>query len=187
MCEAMTWLAISAVLTAGAGVYKADAEKKAGQYQAEVADQNAELNDLRAEQAGKIGAIAEEQKRAQVRLRAGTQRATLAANGIDLGSGTAADMVDETYALGEADALMTRFNAMNEAWGYRTQAVNDRNGGRFAKAQGKNAAMGTYLTTAGSLASMGYSAAASGAFAKKPPAASTTGGYGYGGSFVGPR
>lgn len=165
MCEPTTILLVSSmVLTAAGGVYKADAEKKAGQYQAEVADQNAKLNDFRAEQAGQIGAIQEEQHRAKVRQLAGTQRANLAANGVDLGSGTALDMVTETYTMGEQDALMVRYNAMNEAWGFRTEAVNDRNRGRFAKAQGKNAAMGTYLTTAASLAGQGYQGFASGAF-----------------------
>lgn len=141
----------SMALAAAGGAYKADAENKAGQYQAEVADQNAKLNDFRAEQAGQIGAMQEERHRAKVRQLAGTQRANLAANGVDLGSGTALDMVTETYTMGEQDALMVRYNAMNEAWGFRTEAVNDRNRGRFAKAQGKNAAMGTYLTTAATM------------------------------------
>lgn len=179
MCNPAAFLVVGMVLTAGAGAYKADAENKAGQYQAEVADQNAKLNDFRAEQAGQIGAIQEEQHRAKVRQLAGTQRANLAANGIDLGSGTALDMVTETYTMGEQDALMIRYNAMNEAWGYRTQAVNDRNSGRFAKAQGKNAAMGTYLTTAASLSSMAAGGYGSGTFGG--------GGGGATGGFVGPR
>lgn len=156
MCEVSTvFLVASMVVTAAAGVYDADTRKKAGQYEAEVAEQNAKLDDFRAEQAGQIGAIREEQKRAQVREAVGSQRATLAANGVDLGSGTAQDMVAETTAMGEADALTIRFNAMNEAWGYRTQAVNERNGGKFAKWSANRQAMGTYLSTAGSLMSMG--------------------------------
>jgi enamine deaminase RidA (YjgF/YER057c/UK114 family) len=155
------------VLTAAAGVQKAQAEKAAGNYQASVAEQNAKLNDFRAEQAGQIGAMKENAYRDRVRQMAGAQRTVLAANGIDLGSGTATDLVSDTYTLGEQDALTIRFNAMNEAWGYRTQAVNDRNSGTFAKFQGKNAAKQTYLTTSASIASQGYGGYASGTFGGK--------------------
>ncbi len=158
----------SMIMTAAAGVYAADSKKKEGQYRAEVAQQNAELDDYRAAQAATIGAVQEDQHRAKVRQMVGSQRASLAANGLDLGSGTAADMVDETQAAGEVDALTIRFNAMNEAWGYRTSAVNERNGGKFAKWAGKREATGAYLSTAASVASQGSSAYGSGTFSKKP-------------------
>lgn len=168
MCEVSTVLLVSSMLfTAGAGYVQAKNQEDAGKYQADVAKQNAELNDLRASQAATIGAIQEDQHRAKVRQMAGTQRANYAANGIDLGSGVVQDMLDQTYTMGETDALTIRFNAMNEAWGYRTQAVNNRNEGAFAKWSGNQQARGTYLTTAGSLAGQGYDGYKSGAFGKK--------------------
>src|SRR3546814_11165587 len=66
--------------------------------------------------------------------------------------------------MGEADALTIRFNAMNEAWGYRTQAVNSRNNARMARFGGKQASRNTYLTTAASLAGQAYGGYQSGAF-----------------------
>lgn len=153
MCELTTALLVtSLIFTGAAGAYSADSAKKAGQYQAEVAKQNAELDDLRATQAATIGSMQEEQHRAKVRQLAGSQRADFAARGIDLQSGVVQDMLDETYTLGETDALMIRYNAMNEAWGYKTQATNSRNEGRFAQWRGKREATGTYLTTAASMA-----------------------------------
>src|SRR5690606_41429657 len=120
MCEPTTIaLVASLALTADAGAEQAKGERGARRNQAEVAEVNAKQADYRAEQAGRIGAIKEEQHRAQVRRLAGSQRATLAANGVDVGSGTALALVDETYTLGEADALTIRYNAMNEAWGFR--------------------------------------------------------------------
>lgn len=155
MCEPTTWAYVAGmVLTAAAGYHQADAQKKSAEYQAEVAKQNADLDDFKAGQVAQIGAIQEEQHRAKVRQMAGTQRANLAANGIDLGSGTAQDIVDETYTMGEADALTIRFNAMNEAWGYRVSADNNRSSAAFALATGKNQARSTYLSTAASLAGM---------------------------------
>src|SRR3546814_7084778 len=92
---------------------------------------------FRSQQAATIGAVQEEQHRAKVRQLAGAQRADFAARGIDLRSGVVQDLVGETYTMGEADALTIRFNAMNEAWGYRTQAVNSRNNARMARFGGK--------------------------------------------------
>lgn len=179
MCEATTIFAIGLALTAASGAYAADSQKKAGQYQADVAAENAKLDDFRAEQSSRLGSIQEEQHRAKVRQMVGTQRATLAANGIDMGSGTAADMIEEAQTMGEVDALTIRFNAMNEAWGYRTNATNSRNEGAFAKWSGKRQATGTYLSTAASMASMGYSAYGQGMFSRGGTGTtSATGGYG---------
>src|SRR5690606_12103430 len=149
MCEPTTIaLVASMALTAYAGAEQAKGEREAGRYQAEVAEVNAKQADYRAEQAGRIGAIKEEQHRAQVRRLAGSQRATLAANGVDVGSGTALALVDETYTLGEQDALTIRYNAMNEAWGHRETAAELRQQGQFAKFRGNAASQNTYLTTA---------------------------------------
>lgn len=170
MCNPGLFMAGAMVATALAGAYAADTQKEANKYQAAVAGQNAELDEHRANQAATVGAIEEERHRAKVRQMAGTQRANLAAQGIDLQSGTAVDIVDETYTLGETDALTIRFNAMQEAFGYRTSAVNERNSGKFAQWSGKRQATGTYLSTSASLAGMGASAYSSGAFGAKAAA-----------------
>lgn len=178
ICEPVSIImAASAVIGVVGGVYKASAEKAAGNYQNEVAKQNAGLADFQAEQEAKIGAIAEERHRAKVKQMIGSQRAGLAANGLDLSGGTALDLVTETAMLGEEDALMLRFNAMNKAWGYRTEATNLRNDGKWAKAAGQNAATATYLNTASqalsSASNMSFSG--SGGGFKIPSGATTKG------------
>lgn len=164
MCSPAIFLVASMALTAYAGHEQAQGQKDMAEYQANVAEKNAETDEFRAQQAATIGSIQEEQQRAKVRQMAGTQRANLAANGIDLGSGTAEDMVSETYTMGEADALTVRFNAMNEAWGYRTQAVNSRNDARMARFGGKQSSRNTYLTTAANVVGQGYGGYKSGTF-----------------------
>lgn len=152
MCEVSTALMVaSLVFSAAGGIAAADSAKKAGRYQQQVAEQNAELDELRATQSATAGALQEEAHRAKVRQMAGAQRADFAARGIDLQSGIVQDLQDETYTFGETDALMIRYNAMNQAWGYRTQATNSRNEGRFARWRGNQEATGTYLTTAASM------------------------------------
>lgn len=164
MCEPATLLVASMLFTAGAGYVQGKSQEDAGKYQAAVSKQNAELSDLRASQAATIGSIQEEQHRAKVRQMAGAQRAQYAANGIDLGSGVVQDMLDQTITMGETDALTIRYNAMNEAWGYRTQAVNDRNEGRFAEWSGKQQKRGTFMTTAANLVGQGIGGYQAGVF-----------------------
>lgn len=176
MCEATTILTvISLASTAAAGYYAADSAKKTGEYTQEVAEQNAALDQNRERQAKEIGAIREEEQRQQVRQFAGSQEADFAARGIDLGSGVVTAMLDDTFTLGETDALNIRANAMREAWGYSVSATNNRNEGKFAKWSGDRQAMGTYLSTAGSLAGQGYSGYQSGAFGSKAGGSSIPG------------
>jgi hypothetical protein len=164
MCAPAALLVASMAFTAVSGYMQAEGAKAEGRAAQEVAKQNAELDDFRAKQAATIGAIEEERHRGKVRQMVGTQRANFAANGVDLGSGVVEAITDETTTMGETDALTLRFNAMNEAWGFRTQAVNSRNQGRMARWSGNQQARGTWLTTAGNLASMGYQGYQSGAF-----------------------
>jgi hypothetical protein len=176
MCEPTTIALVAGmVLTAGAGLYQADAAKKAGEAQNTIAQRNAELEDYKGKMAVNIGAVAEENHRAKVRQMVGSQRATLAANGVDLGSGTALDLIGETAEFGEADALTIRYNAAREAWGYGTNATNYRTEGSVARTNGRNSAKGTYLTTAASMASMAGGGFGGGATASY---GASTGGYG---------
>jgi hypothetical protein len=55
----------------------------------------------------------------------GATRAALAAQGIDVGSGSAERAQDEIGALSEIDASEIRMNAYREAFGYRSKALNE--------------------------------------------------------------
>lgn len=181
MCYASAIAYVAMAATAVAGYYSADSAKKTGEYTQEVAEQNQALDLEREQQSKQIGAIREEEQRQKVRQFAGSQEADFAARGVDLSSGVVTAMLDDTYTLGETDALNIRANAMREAWGYSVSATNNRNEGRFAKWSGNRQAMGTYLSTAGSLAGQGYSGFQSGTFGSKASGSSIpgtkTGGY----------
>jgi hypothetical protein len=88
----------------------------------------------------------------------GSQRASMAANGIVLGEGTANQVLTSTDVMGEIDANTLQANAVRGAWGYRTQSVAQTNQSR---------------TQAANLSSQGaMSRAAAGAVS--PSAAATT-------------
>ena len=84
----------------------------------------------------------------------GRQRANLAANGVQLGSGSALDVLASTRYLGEVNHTTIHNNALKQAWAYDTQASVDR----YA-AQGLNprtSALTSLLGGAGSVAASWY-------------------------------
>ena len=155
MCEPVswtTWLTVgSMALTAAAGVQAAKAQSAAAEFQEDQAKENARLAELQARNAELAGLVEEDRQRQLTRKFLASQRTAIAANNLDMSTGTPLDILGDTAALGEQDALMIRANAAREAWGLRTQAVDFRNSGSMARAAGRNAARGTYLTTAASL------------------------------------
>lgn len=91
-------------------------------YQSQVARQNQALMEQRAADALKRGQIAEENSRRLTRQRIGEQTARLAAQGVDL-EGSPTEILGDTAAAGELDALTSRANAARDAYGYRVASV----------------------------------------------------------------
>lgn len=95
----------------------------------------------------------------------GAQRAALAASGVDIDSGSAADVQSSDLTLSALDAKRVRLNAAREAAGYTTEAETDRMMGDFARRSGKTAARAirnqsvvTLLSGVGQLANVYQSA-----------------------------
>lgn len=112
------------------------------------ADFEAQLAELAAEDAVSRGNLAARQRERQARRTIGAQRAALAANGVDVNSGTAADLQADEAALGALDAQTIRNNAAREAWGYRAQSSIDTRGAKNAAAGIRNQSVSTLLTGA---------------------------------------
>lgn len=151
MCEAVTGIALTTWLAAGAAagtVVSAVGAMQQGKAAEKTAENNAKTMQLQAEDARARGGIAEEAHRAKVRQIRGEQRATLAASGVDMTSGTAASVLDQTTIYGELDARNIGVNAAREAWGYETQAGNELFQGKNAKQQGYLSGASTLLTGA---------------------------------------
>lgn len=115
--------ALSGLSSSFAAYRGAEAQKASAKYEADAARRNAGLADLEAAGALRRGADAEARHRLQVAQLAGQQRNAFAANGIALDSGSALDVLGDTAALGELDALTIRLNAEREAWGLRAGAA----------------------------------------------------------------
>lgn len=93
----------------------------AARAEGQIALQNAQMSGWQAEDAidrGETAAMQVQQRGAQIK---GSQRAAMAANGVDLGVGSALQVITDTDYLTSIDATTVANNAAREAWGYRVQ------------------------------------------------------------------
>ncbi len=141
--------------------YGAKSQQSALNYEAAIAELNAAQSEKSAQQELMRGNEAV----AQSTLRAGqvksSQRAAMAANGVDLGQGSAVDILTSTDVAKEQDANTIAANAVRSAWGYRTQATNQLNQADMARTSAKSispgmAATSSLLGSATTLASSYY-------------------------------
>lgn len=122
-----------------------------GNYQGAIFDANANVADQQAADALARGDQAVGQSRAQSRVLTGSQRASQAAEGVDINSGSAAGVQANDAALGELDRMTLAQNAQRESWGYKVEAANDRAQGNLARMGGRNTAAGLRNAATGTL------------------------------------
>jgi hypothetical protein len=156
MCEisaaTAAWIAIGS--TVATGLYTADVQKKQGQAQAEIDENNARLAQAEADNANAQATRESEQQAWRTRALIGQQRAAIAANNIDPTLGTPSEILGETAMFGEVDQQTIRQNAARQAWGFNAQATNYRNQGGLARWGGNQQAKGTILGSLASAASI---------------------------------
>ncbi|BCB27057.1 phage protein [Sulfurimicrobium lacus] len=116
-----------AATSAVGSYYGAKSQVSSMQFQAGMADINTRIAELGAQQELYKG----QQQTGTLTMKAGqiksSQRAAMAANGIDLGEGNAAEVQASTDIMKEVDKNTIEANAVRSAWGYRTQGVNYQN------------------------------------------------------------
>lgn len=115
--------------------YSAKAQKRNLQHQARMTEINARV----AETGAKTELARGQAEYARHTLQAGhlksAQRAALAANGMVMNEGSAAEMLAATDIMKEIDAQTIEENALRNAWGYRSQATDYRNQVLIGQAQ----------------------------------------------------
>lgn len=156
MCDPAT-IAISA--QAAGSLLGAGAEKAAGDANAAIQANNADLARYAAQDALRRGALDEQALKQRIGQIIGSQRAAYGGGGIALDSGTALDIGLDTARTGAIDVATIRLNAANEAWGYRQRAKAQDYQSSLSKKSGTQAALGSLLGGAGgafSTYSQGY-------------------------------
>lgn len=172
-------MGVSAGFSASSSIRSGNAQKKLADYNAKVATNNAttveniadynakvqENNALISDAQSTDATVRGEQvvtiQRQMVKGVIGTQRAAIAASGVDVNSGSSVDVQADTAYTGELDAMTIRANAAREAWGYQVTDSNERAAAVSARLQGK-AQANNYRTQSRDLTVQGQMAKAAG-------------------------
>lgn len=109
-------------------------------YQAQVARNSQIAAERLVTDATERGRIEEDRARLRTRSLMGTQVAALAGQGTDL-AGSPTDILGDTAAAGEMDALTSRANAAREARGYRVKGIEFGNDIGLANARQSSTAL----------------------------------------------
>ena len=141
------------------GAYQSgQAQSKAAAYQAQVAANNAKIAQEQATLATQKGENEAMQQSLKNRAALGGIITSMAANGVDVNSGSAINVRQSADVLGLQDVQTKRENAAIEAYGFRSQGASytaqsqlDTSEAQWAKSAGMTGAVGSLLGGAGSV------------------------------------
>lgn len=123
MCIA-TLAVAGTVLGATGAVVGGVAQGEAAAYQGQVARNNAQIAQQNATYSASAGAAQTEQASAKAAARDSQVRAGLAANNVDVSTGSAMDIQTSQRQVGQLDAETVANNAALQAYGYETQSTS---------------------------------------------------------------
>lgn len=151
----LTTAAILAVVSAGAGAYstyqQGQFQKKAADYNAKVASNNAKLSQFQAQYDA-------DRLRDRNRRLAARQAVSYAKSGVSIVEGSAYDVQYDSSVQGELDALTILYRGKTESTGYQSAAAYNRAVSANAKAMTPVNTGATLLGGLSSAASLGASA-----------------------------
>lgn len=162
---------VMSLIGTGVSIYSSYQEGKAQEeyytYQAKQDEKNAKIaedNALRERQGGIEDA---RQQRIKTLQTIGAQQTAMAKNGIDVTSGSAVDLIEDTRAMGELDALNILTNSERTAQNYLQQADNFTSQSYLNQLAGKNAyKTGVYNSIGTGIAGVGSTMQGLGNFKK---------------------
>lgn len=154
MCFVAALPYIAMAVTAVVGVGEAKAQRQAGAANAQIAENNARLSDESAKDASILSARDQQTAAWRTRALIGSQKAALASNMVDSGSGSAFDLIGESALFGGAEQSAISMDAARKAWGFQAEGLNYRNQGAQAQWMGKTQSRLTILSTAGKVMGM---------------------------------
>lgn len=143
-------MALSALVGGGAEFAGAAGQSAAlrqqGKWAEETADFNARMMELQATDATRRGEAEAALAASRGRQVVGAQKAAYAASGVDVASGSALDVANDSEFQAQLDVQKIRQNAWRSAWGLTSEAELTRQQGRMARLAGNAEAEATMLT-----------------------------------------
>ncbi|MFZ0205952.1 MAG: hypothetical protein WAL59_07520 [Roseiarcus sp.] len=145
--------AIGAVASAQGTLFQGISSSEAANYQAQVQRNNAKIANQNAQRAIAAGQQQAQNQNLKNAATAGAIKTGLAANNIDVNSGSALDLEASQRAKGQLDTENTLYNSEIQAYGYRVNATSDTGQAQLEEATAQNAPIGAGLATFGGLLS----------------------------------
>jgi hypothetical protein len=150
MCDPVLGLMAASTLMA------AKSAQDQGQYRRSQSRYNARVAENEAEEVRSVGVQEENKQRKATAQMLSTQRAALGASGVELGSGSALQLQQDTETQGEIDAGRIKSNYADKATSLGTSAMLTRSDGAAAAKAGRNQSMGTLLSGGAKVAGRWY-------------------------------
>lgn len=168
-------------LSAVAAAKGSRASRDSMNYNAAVAENNAQLTEWRRQSVIEKGQKAVAAQGLRTRRLAGRQRASFAQRGIDVTEGAALEILTDTAQMGAIDANQIKDNAAMEAWALRQEGRDTLERARMLRSRAAaespaTAGLTTLLTGAGKVADKWMTLSDKGAFNSKPAMRATYGG-----------
>lgn len=114
-------------------------------FNAGLAEENAEISEQKGAWAAEIGDQDASASQMKTAAKVGSIKANQGASGIEIGTGSNADVVTSAREIGMLDALTIRSNAAREAYGYATEAYNYRMQAGLDEKSAKDAKRAGYI------------------------------------------
>ncbi len=148
---------LGGLFSAQGNIQQGNAQSMASGYAAQVASNNAAISEQNAVLATAVGEANVQSQKRRTSAAVSETRATQASRGLEVNSGSNAEVQRSEQELGDLDALTIRNTYARTAYGYRTQGANYDAQAELDKAASKNAKLAGYLNATGSLLSSGTS------------------------------
>ena len=142
MCNPVVLIAAAAGVSAVGSVVSGIGQKQVLDYQARVADQNAQLAEDQAQDSIQNTNLEAQRRYRDLAQTKGRQVAAMAANGIDLNFGSAVDVQRDTAATGAEDLAQIYKGGNERTRGFEITAFNSRAEAIGDRARGKGALVG---------------------------------------------
>jgi hypothetical protein len=128
---------IQGASSAAGGYAQQQASVAQGRYARSQGDMNATLAARQASEAERVGEIQAGRRLQEGAQAASSERARLAAQGVNPNTGSAAQVQGDIKAAAAEDAATIRHNAALEAWGYGMESIGYKHQGRMGYLSGK--------------------------------------------------
>lgn len=155
-----TGFGIQGLSSIGNAYSQSQAIEAQGAYQKSAYDFNSKVAEMESADVLKRGNRAISENKKATSSQVGAERADLAAQGVDVNSGTAREIQNDTQYVGALNAITISNNVWRESWGYKSQAIADTAAGRFSQLASETNYGNTLLTgglnALSSLAQGGY-------------------------------